>query len=147
MNENTNTPTNTSNKPTEETTPERWGRYVAYNARLAKALIDELKLYGPEAKALSDGRWELLWVSMAACITVRIPTPKGWTPRKLNEEERKTIYAFLTKATQLQLEIEGELPFDQKRMKKAQIRFLFFLMESALQSEKMWLEKEWLEMF
>lgn len=137
---------NTSNKP--ETTPEKWGRYVAYNERLSKALLDEAKLYGPEAKSLDDGRYELLWISIASCITVRIPAPKGWTPRKLNEEERKVIYAYLTKATQLQLELETEgIPFDQKRMKKSQVRFLFFLMESALESEKMWLEKEWLELF
>ena len=147
MNENTNT-LSTANKPTEETTPERWAKYVAYNARLCRALIDELKLYGPEVKSLNDGRYALLWLSIASCITTRIPAPKGWTPRKLNEEERKMIYAYLTKATQLQLELEkGELPFDQKRMKKSQVRFLFFLMESALESEKMWLEKEWLEMF
>ena len=146
MNENTNT-LSTANKPTE-TTPEKWGRYVAYNERLCRSLMDEVKLYGPDAKALNDGRYELLWVSIASCITVRIPAPKGWTPRKLNEEERKVVYAYIAKATQLQLEIEqGELPFDQKRMKKSQVRFLFFLMESALESEKMWLETEWLEMF
>ncbi len=68
--------------------------------------------------------------------------------RKFEDDERKVIYAFLAKATQLQVEIEnGDLPFEQERMKKAQVRFLFFLMESALESERMWLDLGWLEMF
>ncbi len=143
MENTTHTPTNTP-----ETSPERWGRYVAYNQRLGCSLMDQVKLYGPEAKRLNDGRYELLWLSIAACIPVRIPAPTGWMPRKFEDDERKVIYAFLAKATQLQVEIEnGDLPFEQERMKKAQVRFLFFLMESALESERMWLDLGWLEMF